>query len=149
MSTTAKWALGSQTTVLSTGLNSLANNSLAISALFDNTQGAGGGDGYTLNDLELVVTYPSAPAANTGFSVWYLGAQDGTDYEDGGTSTTPARSPDCVIPVAAVTSAQRILRRVLLPWGKLKILGKNDGTGQAMGSSGNTLIIRPATPQGV
>lgn len=147
MSTTEKYLLGSQTTLLSTGLNSLANNALAASSAFDNTQAAAG-DGSTLCDLELVVTFGTNPA-NTGISVWLLGSQDGTNYEDGDSSTTPARLPDCVFPLRAVTTAQRIVRRVWLPWGLMKALVKNDGTGQAFASSGNTLKIRPVTRQGV
>lgn len=140
----AKLLLGSQTTLLSTGLNSLANNSLAISSAFDNTIGQAG-DGYLLCDVELVVTYGTSPTANTGCSIWFLTSQDGTNYEDGGTSTTPARMPDLVIPVLSSTSAQRIIRRGLLPYGLCKVLLKNDGTGQAMAASGNTLKIRPVT----
>lgn len=148
MAVTEKYLLGSVTSLLTTGLNSLANNALAVSAAYDNTQGAAG-DGYTLCDLELVVTYGTAPAANTGCSVWFLASQDGTNYEDGDASTTPARNPDVVLPVRAVTTAQRVIRRAWLPWGLSKALLKNDGTGQAMAASGNTLKIRPATYQGV
>lgn len=148
MAVTEKYVLGSVTTLLSTGLNSLANNSLAISSAFDNTQGQTG-DGYTLVDLELVVTFGTNPTANTGVSIWFLGAPDGTNYEDGGTSTTPARAADAVIPVAVSTSAQRIVQRVTLPAGLLKVLLKNDGTGQAFAASGNTLKVRPVTRQGV
>lgn len=143
-----KFLLGSQTSLITTGFNSLANNSLAISPAFDNTIGQTG-DGYTLCDLELVVTFGTNPTANTGVSIWFLSTQDGTNYEDGGTSTTPARAPDCVIPVAVSTSAQRIIVRTLLPWGLLKALAKNDGTGQAFASSGNTLKIRPVTREAV
>jgi hypothetical protein len=143
--TTEKYALGSQATLLSTGLNSLANNALALSSAFNNVEGGGGGDGYTLCDLELLVTFPVAPTANTAVVVWLLGSQDGTNYEDGDASTTPARLPDAVFPVRAVTSAQRIIRRIWLPWGLMKALLKSDGTGQSFASSGNTLSIRPVT----
>lgn len=148
MSTTEKYVLGSQATLLSTGLNSLANNALALSSAYDNTQAAAG-DGYTLCDVELVVTYGVAPTANTGCTLWLLGTQDGTNYEDGDASTTPARLPDAVFPLRAVTTAQRVIRRVWLPWGASKALLKNDGTGQAMASSGNTLKVRPVARQGV
>jgi hypothetical protein len=148
MSTTEKFLLGSQATLLSTELNSLANNSLALGAAFDNTQGQTG-DGYTLCDVELVVTYGTAPTASTACSLWLLATQDGTNYEDGGSSTTPARFPDLTIPLQAVTTAQRIVRRTWLPWGKWKPLLKNDGTGQAMSASGNTLKVRPVARQGV
>lgn len=149
MATVQKYLLsGSVTSLITTGLNSLANNSLAISSAFDNTVGQTG-DGYTFCDIELVVTYGTNPGANTACSLWFLQSQDGTNYEDGGTSITPARAADVVFPVLVSTSAQRIIRRVLLPWGLTKVLLKNDGTGQAMAASGNTLKIRPVTAQGV
>jgi hypothetical protein len=147
VATTEKYLLGTQTSLMTTGLDSLANNGLVLGAAFDNTQGQTG-DGSTLCDLELVVTYSSAPAAGTGCTLWMLGTQDGTNYEDGGTSVTPARAPFCVFPVRAVTTAQRIIQRAYLPWGLMKPLLKNDGTGQAF-STGNTLKVRPVTRQGV
>jgi hypothetical protein len=146
--TIEKYLLGSQTNLLTTELNSLANNGTALGSAYDNTVGQTG-DGYTLCDVELVVTYGSAPTANTGVTLWMLATQDGTNYEDGDNSTTPARLPECVFPLRAVTSAQRIIRRIWLPWGKFKPLVKNDGTGQAMASSGNTVKIRPVALQGV
>jgi len=149
LATVEKFLLGSQATLLSTELNSLANNTTALGSAFDNTVGAGGGDGYTLCDLELVVTYGTNPTANTGVSFWFLLSEDGTNYEDGDNSTTPGRMPDVVFPLRAVTTAQRIIRRVMCPWGKWKPLAKNDGTGQAMSSSGNTIKIRPVTREAV
>lgn len=149
MATTEKFLLGSQTTLLDTGLNSLANNGLAISATYNNTQGGGAGDGYTLCDLELVCNYGTAPSVNTACSVWFLATQDGTNFEDGSATVTPARAADVVIPVRAVTGAQRIIRRAWVPWGNFQALLKNDGTGQAMAATGNTLKIRPVTVQAV
>lgn len=147
MAVTEKYLLGSVTTLMSTGLNSLASNGLVLGSAFDNTQGQAG-DGATLCDLELVVTYGTNPTANTGCSVWFLQSQDGTNYEDGDASTTPGRNPDVVFPLRAVTSAQRIIRRVWMPWGLTKPLIRNEA-GQAMASSGNTLKIRPVDYQGV
>lgn len=145
MPSTEKYLLGSQTTLLSTELNSLANNGTAIGSAWDNTQGQAG-DGYTMCCVELLLgTFSVAPTANTGISLWLLGSQDGTNYEDGDGSITPARLPDAVFPLRAVTAAQRIIRRVWLPWGLLKPLIKNDGTGQALNASGNTVKIRPVT----
>src|SRR4051812_19407209 len=96
--TTEKFVLGSQASLITTGMNSLANNALVAGAAWDNTQGQTG-DGYTLCDVELVCTYGSAPTANTGVSVWLLSSQDGSNYEDGSASVTPARLPDIVFPV--------------------------------------------------
>jgi len=88
MATTEKYLLGSQSNLLTTELNSLANNGTAIGSAYDNTVGQTG-DGYALCDLEIVCTYGSAPTANTGVSFWFIGTQDGTNYEDGDGSTTP------------------------------------------------------------
>lgn len=150
MATILKNLLGSQTTLITTG-SSTANNSLAVGSSFNNTIGQTG-DGYTMCDVEFVGSYTVAPAANTGITVWFLGTQDGTNYEDGdGTiggsaDTTPSRLPDVVFPLRAVTGSQRIIRRILMPWGKFKPLMKNDGTGQSL-SSGAILNIRPVTNQ--
>lgn len=142
-----KYKIGSTTTLLDTGLNSLANNSLAVSAAYDNTQGQAG-DGDSLADLELVATFGTAPTAGA-VSVWFLGAIDDTNYEDGGASLTPARPADAVFYVRAVTTAQRQTQRVTLPPGKLKLLLKNDGTSQSFAASGNTLKLRPITTEAV
>lgn len=145
-----KYKLGSQSSLLTTELNSLANNTNVItSAAFNNTQGGGSGDGYLLADLELVVSYGVAPTAGTGCSVWFIQTQDGTNYEDASASITPARAPDVVFPVRAVTGAQRVIRTCSLPPGNFKVLIRNDGTGQAMASSANTLKVRPSTYENV
>jgi hypothetical protein len=70
---------------------------------------------------------------------------DGTNYEDGSSTVTPARNPDLVFPLRAVTTAQRIVVIGDLPPGSFVALLRNDGTGQAMAASGNTLKIRPVT----
>jgi hypothetical protein len=140
MATTTTYLSGSIATLLSTELNSLANNGLALGAAYS----AGGG--YLLAEIEAVVTFGVAPTANTGLSIWFLRAPDGTNVEDGGDgATTPARLPDAVIPLRAVTTAQRVNRRVLIPPGTWKPLLKNDGSGVAMAASGNTLKILPLT----
>lgn len=146
-----KYKLGSQSTLLTTELNALANNAAALSAAYNNTQGGGGGDGYLMADLELYVTYGTAPTAGTGCSVWFLQTEDGTNYEDGSNSgpVIPARAPDLVFPLRNVNTAQRIIRTVGLPPGNFKVLLRNDGTGQAMSASGHTLKIRPSTYENV
>ena len=151
MSLTEKYLVGMSVTLLSTELNALANNSLAVTATaFNNLAGGGGGDGLVLCDVELVVTFGVAPSINSGLSIWFLAGQDGTNYEDGADgTTTPYRAADLVLPTRATTTLQRPAKRVLLPWGTLKVLLKNDGTGQAFAATGNTLKIRPATYQGV
>lgn len=137
---TTQYSSGTNTSILTTGLNSLANNTGVVSSTITFTE-----TDYLIGLFELVVTYGTAPTANTGCSIWYLQAPDGTNFEDGSSSVFPARSPDVIIPLRAVNTAQRISVMAPLPPGSVKFLLKNDGTGQAMAASGNTLKILPYT----
>ena len=136
--------------LLTTELNALANNGNAISAtaVLVNTVGTANTDGYVRGKAELkLAAVAGAFTANTGLSVWFLGSVDGTNYEDGDASTTPARLPDVVFPVRAVATAQRILRRVRVPVGTHYVLVRNDGTGQALGATLNTLKLLLGTDE--
>ena len=137
---TVKQTYGTIASVLTTELNSMANNALVLSAATSLSE-----TGYLECDVEIVATFGVAPTAGTGFSIWFLRIIDGTNYEDGGTSVTPPRAPDLVIPVRAVTTVQRVIVCAYTPPGDFKILIKNDGTGQAIASSGNTLKLIPRT----
>lgn len=150
MPTTEKYLLASIASLMTTGLDSLANNANALGSEWDNTQGQAG-DGYTLCDVEVYVdSFGGNVTAGGAVLVWFLAAPDGTNYEDGGAGVTPARPADVVLPLrSGISTAQRVSRRAWLPWGKLKPLVRNDATGQAMASSGNTLKVRPVTRQGV
>jgi len=139
---TVKDIRGTATTALSTGLNSLANNALVASSAITLSTGE---PGYQRCEAELVVTYGTAPTANTACVVWLLREIDGTNYEDGSSTVTPARNPDLVFPLRAVTTAQRIVVTGDLPPGSFVALLRNDGTGQATAASGNTLKLRPVT----
>jgi hypothetical protein len=141
MATTTLYVEGTIATLLSTELNSLANNALNIGSAYSS------GGNYVMADIEANVTFGTAPTANTALVIWFLRAPDGTNYEDGGTSVTPARLPDVVIPLRAVTTAQRVVRRVAIPPGTFKPLLKNDGSGQSLSASGNTIKILPVTFQ--
>lgn len=132
---------GTVDTLLSTDLNSLANNALVLGAAVTPTD-----PNYPEAEIELVVGFGSAPTVNTAILVWFLRAPDGTNYEDGGTSVQPLRNPDVIFTLRAAT-AQRITKRCKLPPGTIKALLKNDGTGQATNSSANTLKIKPITDQ--
>jgi hypothetical protein len=145
MATTQKWTRGTTDTLLSTELNSLANNTNAIksSSVTLSTES------YVLADVELRVQFGGTPTANTAISVWFLREIDGTNYEDGSGSITPARNPDVVIPVRATSNAQRIIKSCVLPSGTFIPLVRNDGTGQAFSSSGNTLKVKPITLQSI
>lgn len=134
---------GSSSLLLSTELDSLANNSNALASSAVILTSAGFLDG----EAELVFQFPTSPTANTALLVWLLREIDGTNYEDGGASVTPTRNPDIKFTVRAVTTTQRIIIPVYdIPPGPIKALLRNSGTGQALASSGNTLTIRPFTP---
>jgi hypothetical protein len=132
---------GSTQNLLTTELNSLANNSNAVHASSVTLTNAG----YRGAELELLVTFGVAPTANTAFLVWLLREIDGTNFEDGSASITPTRTPDAIFTVRAVTTAQRMIAVVDLPAGFVRPLIRNAGTGQAIASSGNTLIVRANT----
>jgi hypothetical protein len=128
--------------LLSTELNSLANNTNCTpSSALNNIQGESGKEGYPRGKVELLLAaYSGTPTANTGVSVWFLRAPDGTNYEDGSSSVTPARPPDVFIPVRAVASGpQRVVKECWFPVGLFKALARNEGTGISFASSGNTL----------
>lgn len=141
---------GSVTTLLSTGLNSLANNALAAGASYSNIQG-GAGDGYTLCMIEFLGSFPGgAILVNTGLSIWFCQSLDGTTFETGfDATTTPARPADLVIPLLAIVGVQRVTRRIILPQGIWIPVVKNDGTTQPLAATGNTLKLLTGTYQGV
>jgi hypothetical protein len=143
----AKFKLGTSANLATTELNSLASAALAAAGSdYNNTQGGAAGDGYTYGEYTLAVTFGSAPTAGQIVSVWLLARTDGTNLEDGGASVTPLRPADLTFPVRAVTTAQRITRRGVMPPGNWTALTLN-GTSQAFPASGTTLAVRPYTPE--
>lgn len=148
-------ALGTETVLISnTNFSALANNALVLSADYNNVQGGGGGGGDILARIRATITMAVGATAGTGFSIWFLKSQDGgTTFERGGTSYTPLRPPDLVIPAPTDTTQTEIMRDVAIPAGHFKVLVKNDGTGQATKtdttSAGSQLTITPFTIQGV
>lgn len=139
--TNVLYTRGTADTVLSTELNSLANNALVAHATSVTVTSAG----FMACQVELYVTYGTAPTVGTAVLVWFLREVDGTNFEDGSASITPLRAPDVYFPLRDVTTAQRIIMDIVLPPGNFKPLVKNNGTGQSMAASGNTLKIRPYT----
>lgn len=135
-----KWApYGSIATVMTTELNGLANATRAVSGERDNST-----DLYVYADLELVVTFASAPTADTVCELYLIPSIDGTTYTDGETTTIQPAATEFVgaFYVRNVTSAQRIaVRGVVIPPGKRKWVLRNF-TGVAMAASGNTLKER-------
>jgi putative methionine-R-sulfoxide reductase with GAF domain len=138
--------------LLTTELNSLANNTnTAAGAAVTNAVGQSNLDGYTRGKVELVLAaYTGTPTANTCVKVWFLKTIDGTNYEDGSASVTPARRPDVVIPVGAIASGpQRVTVECWMPVGTFKPMARNDGTGITFAASGNTVKVLLNTDTGV
>ncbi len=159
MATTQEYLLGSAVTLMTTELNSLASSATlaagaistvgGTSGLFNNTAGGGGIGGYTSAKWELVLAAPAGTlTAGTGAFVWLISTVDGTNYEDGSNSVIPARPPDIIIPVRAISTAQRVVRELAMPSGNWYVLMAQN-TGQTWGATANTLKILPVTIQGV
>jgi hypothetical protein len=147
-----KWlVMGTQTTLLSTELNSLGNNNYtSASSAIDFSVGQANRDGYLYCSVEGKFAFLANPTASTSVTVWLLGVDDGTNYEDTPTSAVGlGRLPDVVLPVTTGQTATRVRRVILCPKGSIKAVAKNDGTGQAMASSGNTIKVLPFTAEGI
>lgn len=129
-------------------ISSLANNALAVGYGYNNVQAGGGGDGYTLTEVEFQGTFASAPSDNTALTIWFLAQlSDGSTYEVGDSSLTPSRLPDVTIPLKNSNGAsQPTTRFCTLPPGTVKPLVRNDGTGQTLTSG--IIRIRPYTFEG-
>ena len=134
------WAAnGTATTVLSTGLNSLASNASALSNSYTTS-------GWMLARVTLTITYAVAPTVNTGIDLYAIQSSDnGTTWSDGSGSVTPTGGLIKTFGLRAVTGAQVIVDTVLIPPGPLKFLARSNGVGQTAASSGNTITIEPIT----
>lgn len=141
MSTIQLAAYRGLTTVMTTELNSLgASTGKAIGPAVDNSVNLD-----LFDDLELTVTFASAPTAGTVVEVYLLPSLDGgSTYPDGSTSVLPQASLFVGgFAVRAVTTAQRMMvRGVALPPGVFKYLVQNT-TNQAFPASGSTLERNP------
>lgn len=125
---------------MTTELNSLGSlTGKAISSALDNTAMLA-----LFDDLELNVTFASAPTAGTVVELYVVPSIDGTNYADGSTSVLPQSSLYVGgFAVRAVTTAQRMhIRGVTLPPGLFKYAVQNT-TNQAFPASGSTLVRNP------
>ena len=137
-----RWtAYDSVVTYLSTELNSLANDGNKLGSSIDFT--ASGADRKLYMDVEIYLnTVDLSGQTNPAIHIWLLARTDGTNFEDGSDSVTPARAPDKIVPLREVNAAQRVFARFLMTTpdqGKLLIKNK---TGVALASSGNTVKYR-------
>ena len=139
MATERQWtAYDTIQSYLTTELNSLADEALVLGAAIDFT--SAGNDRKLFLDVEVYIASVDLSAqTNPAFYIWLLRRTDGTNFEDGGTSVTPQRMPDKIIPLREVSAVQRIQSTMLLTIpDQGKILIKNEA-GAALASSGNTL----------
>ena len=143
MANIGKWALSGVglTSVLTTGLNSLANNTMsAASATYANQTNL---DLYV--DIEVVLASLS-PTAGAYVSIYVLESVDGTNFPAQSDADLRLTSTQllCVIPVGTTAAtAQRVTaRNILLPPAAIQFKLDNQ-TGVALNASGNTVKILP------
>lgn len=136
-----QWERGTDANVLTTELNSLADDANKISGEIDNST-----DLYLFDDVEWSMATPGyTPTAGAVVELYIIQIQlDGTGYEDGSDSIDPpATNLVGVFNIRAANAAQiHILRQIPIPPDKFKYLVINK-TGGTLASSGNTLRRQP------
>jgi hypothetical protein len=134
-----KLATTSASTVITTGLNSLADDANAISSELNNATNL-----YLFDDVELyTAALGYSPSAGAAIELYLVEALDGTNYEDGDASIDPPSTNLVgVFLLRSTTSAQRhVIRQISLPPTKYKyvIINKSGG---ALAASSNTLKVK-------
>ena len=144
-----KWKDGSQSDIITSGLDSLADGGRAISDAIDNDTGL---DMYA--DIEYEVRYTSsAPAAGVKVAdIYLLPTIDGTNYPEGSTSLDPQKSL-LVGSLESRNGSTSAIERLVLPGVPLpprdyKVLLKNT-SGKTLHSTANIVSIRPFKLQSV
>lgn len=131
-------------TLLSTALNSLANNYAALSDEFDNATGL-----WLKASFLLTVTFASNPTANNTCDLYLIPALDGSNYGDYTSGASGYAPSTCYIggfPLQAKTTIQRVplglgqQGAIELPPSKFKLLLINK-SGVAFPSSGSTVTM--------
>ncbi len=147
MATTNKWATATSRSLMTTELNSLTTTGTATSVEIDNSANL---ELYGI--FELLITYGSAPTANSTISIYVIAAPDGTNYSDSRALSTTYIG-DFVL--TNVTTAQRLLigagigGPIVLPPTKFKVYLVANTTGQTAAASGNTLKLFAYNSQAV
>lgn len=141
MPSAIKWETTSaQTSIMTTALNSLANNTLsAVSTEVNNSTGLN-----TYAWFEINVTFGVAPSDTAPtLDIYMTQAPDGTNYQSAPVTsgTDQAHLFFASVPVRKVTTAQRLVFGPYpLPPHKCSFYVDNQ-TGQSMAASGNTVHI--------
>ena len=125
-------------TYLSTELNSLADNGNKLGAAINFA--ASGSDRKLYLDIEVyLASVDLSSETNPAIYLWLLNRTDGTNFEDGGDSTNPARQPNAILPVIESSATHRLFAtKILTNPDQAKILVKNE-TGATLASTGNTV----------
>lgn len=140
------------TSLMTTELNSLANNYAALGVEFDNAAGL-----WINGDFELTVTFGSNPTAGNTCDLYLVQSHDGTNYSDytsGASGYAPATCLVGSFPLQAKTTIHRLTLQLgvggallRLPPTKFKALLINK-SGVAFPSSGSTLKLTASMYQG-
>jgi hypothetical protein len=124
---------GALVTLATTALNAIADGAAVEVDVANDT------DRDVIADLELLISFGTAPTADKTIDVFWRRTIDGTNYEESSGSRPPANGGVGSFVLNNTTSAQRyILPGVMIPpkGGKLVI---RSSAGQTASSSGNTL----------
>ncbi len=139
-----KWKANTIQTLLSTELNSLANNYGAIGVEFDNAAGL-----WLRASFLLAVTFGSNPTAGNTCDLYLIPALDGTNYADYTSGASGYAPGSCLVgsfPLQAKTTIHRVplgvgqSGAIELPPSKFKLLLINK-SGVAFPSSGSTVTM--------
>lgn len=127
-----------------TQLASLANNGGAASASVTQ-QNAANLDRFA--DVELLVTFGTAPIADLSVNLFIRATLDGTNFEDASGARPPSNGAVAVFPLANVTTQQRIIARgIILPVWDFQWYLQN-ASGVAFPATGTTLRVLYYTEQ--
>lgn len=140
MATIKHKAKESASTVMTTELNSLADDAMAITSTAVSNDAAA--ELHLFGDFRLyLAAQGSARASDANVQMWILPEVDGT-YPYGSASLEP--QPELVVGSftfdAATNARYAVLRDIPLPPSDYHIILKNN-SGQALASSGNTLVV--------
>ena len=137
MANIGKWNAPTVTTVLSTGLNSLANNTM--SAASSTITNASNLDIYV--DVEVLLALLS-PTAGAFVALYIWEAVDGTNFPAQSDADLRLTSTQllCTIPIGttAATAQRVVARNIVIPPGSFQIKLDNQA-GVALNASGNTV----------
>ena len=140
---------GTSTDLLTTELNSLADNTLSSAgSAVNNVFATSNFNGYPYGSIQFTMAaYTGTPSAGAALLLWFLKSIDGgSTYED----STSARPADVIIPIGAVASGpQKITEQFIrLPVGYFKPIAKTSGIGLTLAASGNKVTVLPNSTQG-